>query len=200
MGRLCWSGRHGAPATSADPSWRTAATSAWLAAAWSSPQRGGSAPCDEPVLARGGAGQARLASPSGRGKACGAGSGCWPTRQLGSDLAVSGGLGFTGRTGLRGLWRTGFVGCRMTPANKGMKLTRPVTIGALQLIPGVRWTRWSGSAPDRAIAILEAGPAAASFAKSVGGQSNWLCRHGGRVPLWRGGSRPLGVNGPRART
>jgi hypothetical protein len=26
----------------------------------------------------------------------------------------------------------------MTPANKGMKLTRPVKIGALQLIPSVR--------------------------------------------------------------
>jgi hypothetical protein len=88
----------------------------------------------------------------------------------------------------------------MTPPNKGMKLTRPVKIGALQLIPGVRWTRWSGSAPDRAVAFLEAGPGAASFAKSVRGQSNRLCRHGGRVSLWRGGSRPLGVKSPRART
>jgi hypothetical protein len=71
---------------------------------------------------------------------------------------------------------------------------------ASQLIRGVRWTRWSGRAPDRAIAFLETRPVAASFAKSVGGQTNRLCRHGGRVPLWRGGSRPLGVNGPRART
>jgi hypothetical protein len=89
---------------------------------------------------------------------------------------------------------------RTTPANKGMKLTRPVMIGALQLIPSVRWTRWGGSPPGRATAFLETGPVAASFAESVGGQSNWLCRHGGRVPLWRGGSRPLGVSGPRART
>jgi hypothetical protein len=30
---------------------------------------------------------------------------------------------------------------RMTPPNKGMKLTRPGEIGALQLIPGVRQTK-----------------------------------------------------------
>jgi hypothetical protein len=35
------------------------------------------------------------------------------------------------------------VGSRIQPSNKGMKLTKPEHIGALQLIPGVRRTRGS---------------------------------------------------------
>jgi hypothetical protein len=38
----------------------------------------------------------------------------------------------------------------MTRSNKGMKLTKPERNGALQLIPGVRQTRWSDGAGKEA--------------------------------------------------
>jgi hypothetical protein len=84
---------------------------------------------------------------------------------------------------------------RRTPANKRMKLTRPGSggrgVGALQLIRGVRWTRWSGSAPDRNVAVLEAGTADRSHLQIQAGvrrpRSAWHASRG----LLRSGSAAL---------
>jgi hypothetical protein len=93
--------------------------------------------------------------------------------------------------------------------NKGMKLTKPERIGALQLIPGVRrtngdigWPAWSTEAgTDAGVAQRTAGPVARhNDQQSRCGQRHGADRAGRRAVLLPGRAHEAGVALTRLRT
>jgi hypothetical protein len=89
--------------------------------------------------------------------------------------------------------------CRLMPAPAGSDAGT-----ASQLIPGVRWTRWSGSAPDSQSkwvgqTDLQWLGFCATGRGDVSEAVKGLGASGGEALCWCGGSSPCGHTTPRAR-